>query len=144
MADPVTVGELMHMTVVSASPDMPVAEAAAMMAAERVGSACVLQGSFLVGILTERDVLRAAASGSDLTVSKTSEWMTPDPQSASPDTPADELQQLLAGNAAELYEFNLAALAPLAEQVGPTVAELSQPLTELPAEPNEALLKAAR
>jgi CBS domain-containing protein len=98
VADPVTVGELMHTTVVSASPEMPVAEAAAMMAAKRVGSACVLQGSFLVGILTERDVLRAAASGSDLTVSKTSEWMTPDPQSASPDTPADEAAQIMFRN----------------------------------------------
>jgi CBS domain-containing protein len=88
----------MHTTVVSASPDMPVAEAAAMMAAERVGSACVLQGSFLAGILTERDVLRAAASGSDLTISKTSEWMTPDPQSASPDTPADEAAQIMFRN----------------------------------------------
>jgi CBS domain-containing protein len=58
----------------------------------------VLQGSFLVGILTERDVLRAAASGSDLTVSKTSEWMTPDPQSASPDTPADEAAQIMFRN----------------------------------------------
>ncbi len=33
---------------------------------------------------------------------------------------------------------------PLADKVGPTVAELQQPLTELPEKPNEALLRAAR
>jgi CBS domain-containing protein len=40
-----------------------------MMVRARVGSAVVLQGSWLAGILTERDVLRAAASRSDLTIS---------------------------------------------------------------------------
>ena len=58
------------------------------------------------------------------------------------DTPADELQRLLGGNAAKLYDFDLDKLAPIAATVGPTVAELSEPLTELPAEPNAALLKA--
>jgi hypothetical protein len=56
------------------------------------------------------------------------------------DTDPAELQQLLAVNAAELYDFDLAALAPLAEKVGPTVDEIAQPLTEMPDEPNEALL----
>ena len=57
------------------------------------------------------------------------------------DTDRDELQQLLAGNAARLYDFDLGALAPHAKRVGPTVGELAQPLTELPDHPNEALLK---
>jgi hypothetical protein len=48
---------------------------------------------------------------------------------------------LLAGNAAQLYDFSLDALAPLAAEFGPTVAELSRPLDTLPDEPNEALLK---
>lgn len=58
------------------------------------------------------------------------------------DSPPDELRQILAGTAASLYGFDLDALAPLAEKVGPTVAELAQPLTEMPEHPNEALLKA--
>jgi predicted TIM-barrel fold metal-dependent hydrolase len=53
-----------------------------------------------------------------------------------------ELQQLLAGNTAKLYGFDLDALAPLAAQHGPTVAEIAQPLDRLPDHPNEALLKA--
>ncbi|HEX5096687.1 MAG TPA: amidohydrolase family protein, partial [Acidimicrobiia bacterium] len=58
------------------------------------------------------------------------------------DTDPAELQQLLAQNAAKLYEFDLNALKPLAQQYGPTVGEIHQPLTELPENPNEALLRA--
>jgi predicted TIM-barrel fold metal-dependent hydrolase len=53
------------------------------------------------------------------------------------------LQEVLADNAAKFYDFDLAALAPLAEQFGPTVEELRQPLTEMPADANQALLRAA-
>jgi hypothetical protein len=37
------------------------------------------------------------------------------------------VQQLVGGNAAELYGFDLDALAPLASKVGPTVAEVAEP-----------------
>ncbi|MDE0237494.1 MAG: amidohydrolase family protein [bacterium] len=57
------------------------------------------------------------------------------------DTDPVELQQILAGNAADLYGFDLDALAPLAAQHGPTHGEIAVHLDELPAEPNEALLK---
>ena len=43
-----------------------------------------------------------------------------------------ELRQILAGNAARLYDFDLDALAPLAARVGPTVSEVSVPLDEVP------------
>jgi CBS domain-containing protein len=91
----VTVGDLMHTSVVSAAPDSPVAEAAAAMVREKVGSALVMQGRFLTGILTERDVLRAAASGTDLTKAPVSAWMTPDPQSATTDTSVEDAGQLM-------------------------------------------------
>jgi predicted TIM-barrel fold metal-dependent hydrolase len=51
------------------------------------------------------------------------------------------VQRMLAGTAAELYGFDLDKLRPLADKYGPTVGELSQPLVELPAEPNQALLR---
>jgi predicted TIM-barrel fold metal-dependent hydrolase len=54
-----------------------------------------------------------------------------------------EMQKILAENTAELYEFDLAKLAPLAAAHGPTVEELAVPLDRLPDEPNEALLKGA-
>jgi predicted TIM-barrel fold metal-dependent hydrolase len=57
------------------------------------------------------------------------------------DTPPDELQRILGGNAAKLYGFDLDKLAPLAAKVGPTVEEVARPLVELPENPNGALLK---
>ncbi|MGH3188826.1 MAG: CBS domain-containing protein [Streptosporangiaceae bacterium] len=99
MAEPsrrgLTVGELMHTRVVSIGPDAPVTEAAAAMTREKVGSALVMQGHFLAGILTERDVLRAAASGGDLTSIPVSAWMTRDPQSAEPETPVEDAAQIM-------------------------------------------------
>ena len=59
------------------------------------------------------------------------------------DVPEAEMRKILAENAAKLYDFDLDALAPLAEQYGPTVEEIHQPLEELPAEPNSALLRGA-
>ena len=57
-------------------------------------------------------------------------------------TPEAEMRAILAGNAAQLYDFSLAALAPIADRVGPTVKEIATPLDRLPEQPNEALLKA--
>ena len=90
-----TLKDLMNTSVVTASLDTTVSEAAAGMVRARVGSVVVLQGSFLAGILTERDVLRAAASGEDLSVSLVSAWMSPDPQAASLDMPAEEAAQVM-------------------------------------------------
>jgi CBS domain-containing protein len=87
--------DLMNTRVIATTPDTPVAEAAAGMVQANVGSAVVVQGPFLAGILTERDVLRAAASGEDLSASPVSAWMTPDPQSARPDMSADEAAQIM-------------------------------------------------
>jgi CBS domain-containing protein len=87
--------DLMNTTVVTVEPDTTVTEAAAGMVRARVGSVIVLQGSFLAGILTERDVLRAAASGEDLSVSLVSAWMSADPQAAGLDMSAEEAAQIM-------------------------------------------------
>jgi CBS domain-containing protein len=90
-----TVGELMTTRVVTASPDESLASAAEAMVRQKVGSALIMQGRLLSGILTERDVLRAAASGSDLTSSPVSAWMTKDPEQASTGTLAEDAIQLM-------------------------------------------------
>jgi hypothetical protein len=56
-------------------------------------------------------------------------------------SPAD-MQRILTDNVAKLYDFDVAALKPLADRFGPTRSELAQPLLELPDNPNEALLRA--
>ena len=87
--------DLMTTQVAVTTRDASVAAAAADMVRASVGSAVVMQGSFLAGILTERDVLRAAASGEDLSASAVSAWMTPDPQAACPDTSVEEAAQIM-------------------------------------------------
>jgi CBS domain-containing protein len=54
-------------------------EAAAQMHARGVGAALVMNGELLSGILTERDVLRAVATG-EVEGTKVGAWMTHDPQ----------------------------------------------------------------
>jgi predicted TIM-barrel fold metal-dependent hydrolase len=56
------------------------------------------------------------------------------------DVSVDEKRRLLGLNAADLYDFDIEALAPLVAEHGPTVAELEQPLTELPEGANRALI----
>jgi CBS domain-containing protein len=90
-----TIRDVMTTRMVVAGPDDAIADAAAAMVRQKVGSALIMQGRFLAGILTERDVLRAAASGIDLTNSPVSEWMTKDPEQASPDTPIEDAIQLM-------------------------------------------------
>ncbi len=57
--------------------------------------------------------------------------------------PAD-VRKVLGETAAAIYGFDLEALAPHAAEVGPLVSEVAQPLTQLPDEPNEALLRNAK
>ena len=62
--------------VFSTTPSTPVADVADSMLKGQFGSALVMEGSTLMGIFTERDVLRAAAARADLTSSRVIDWMT--------------------------------------------------------------------
>jgi hypothetical protein len=44
----------------------------------------------------------------------------------------EDLRQVLSGTIAEVYDFDLEALRPIAERVGPTVEEVATPLDEIP------------
>jgi len=68
-------------------------EAAQAMIAESTGSLGVIEGSGLAGIVTERDVLRAAAKGVDLAKEDVASWMTPDPDTVGPEIPVDEVAE---------------------------------------------------
>ena len=48
------------------------------------------------------------------------------------DVPEAEVRKILGTNAAELYGFDLEALAPIVAQIGPTVEELATPLDKVP------------
>jgi CBS domain-containing protein len=92
------VGELMKKGLLSVGPDTTVAEAATMMGERRVGSALVMDGNTLLGIFTERDIVRALGEHFDAAKHQVSEWMTPDPTTVPPDAAArDALKTMLDG-----------------------------------------------
>jgi CBS domain-containing protein len=72
----VTVVEGMSVRVVSVSPDANVCEAIQRMLDEDVGSVAVCDGQKLVGIFTERDVLRLAGAGTDFRSTPVGDVMT--------------------------------------------------------------------
>lgn len=86
-APTITIAEVMSPHPVTARASEPVAVAAAHMRDRRVGSVVVVDQAHAgrpTGILTERDLLRLAAAGSDPATEKVGEWMTPDPEEVDP------------------------------------------------------------
>lgn len=75
-----TVGDIMSRPVVTTRPADTVATAAQRMHERHVGSVVVIDAEDrAIGILTERDMIRIGAAGSDASRAKVSEWMTPEP-----------------------------------------------------------------
>lgn len=89
------VRELIGGTATVCGPDLLLAEAARVMIDERIGSIGVVEGGRLVGILTDRDLVRAAASGVDPGGARVQDWMTPDPDCLSPDTDVEDAAEWL-------------------------------------------------
>jgi acetoin utilization protein AcuB len=57
-----TAGEVMTTNVIVVEPDRPAAAAAALLLSEKIGALPVMEGSRLVGIVTETDFVRAFAA----------------------------------------------------------------------------------
>src|SRR5262245_5358593 len=92
-----TLQQLMSTELVTVDPSATVAEAAQLMSIKRVGSALVVRGDELLGIFTERDIVRALAAEHDAATHAVTDWMTTGPVTLSPETTAvDALQQMLA------------------------------------------------
>jgi len=62
--------------IVKIRPESPLIEAAKAMDSEGLGSVAVTIEDRLLGIFTERDLLRAVAAGAHLATTEVSEWMT--------------------------------------------------------------------
>lgn len=93
-----SVSELMSHTLHRAGASTTVAEAATIMARGRVGSTLVVDGDRLIGIFTERDIVRAVSHSPDAPADPIGHWMTPGPQTVTPGTGAGEaLRMMLAG-----------------------------------------------
>ena len=86
----VEVREVMAPDVATVVSDASVSDAAKVMVKGGFGSVIIVHGKMLVGILTERDVLRAAAEETDLSAALIEDWMTPDPETAEPELETEE------------------------------------------------------
>ncbi len=74
-----TVSDVMSRKLLTVEPTTDLSEAAAKMTERGVGAALVLTGEHVSGILTERDVLRAVATG-PVEGTHVAAWMTRDPE----------------------------------------------------------------
>jgi CBS domain-containing protein len=81
----VKVGDLATSPVVSVRPERALRQAAQVMMEHRTGSTVVLDGGALVGILTERDLLHAVATGMDLDRTRVEQLMSRDVKTIGPD-----------------------------------------------------------
>jgi CBS domain-containing protein len=87
------VGEIMSRDVLAVAPTASLVDAAAQMHDRRVGAVVVLSEGRLVGILTERDVLRAVATGR--VDGAVSEAMTAAPETVEADEPSGQAAALM-------------------------------------------------
>ena len=89
------IADVMTFRVVTAGPDDPVRLAIARMLEESVGSVAVCEGERLVGIFTERDVLRLSGEGSDFAEVRVGDVMTRNPVTLRPDDDVLEAARLM-------------------------------------------------
>jgi citrate synthase len=79
------VRDLMSTPAITCGAEASLEEAARTMAESQTGSVVVAEGTKVIGILTERDLLRAAAAGEDPRTEPTRLWMTSSPDVLGPD-----------------------------------------------------------
>lgn len=79
------IGSLIAGPAQACGPRVTLREAASMMVEGDLGSLIVGDGTSMVGIITERDIMSAVATGADTSTVMVEDWMTADPDSASPE-----------------------------------------------------------
>jgi CBS domain-containing protein len=114
----VNVRSLFRPWVVSVDGDERLADAAGLMQNEQVGSVVVLAGGRFVGILTERDLTRAMAEGTDPRDATAAEYMTATPAAVHLDA---DLHQV----AATMFEFECRHLPVLSEDDSQVIGMVS-------------------
>ncbi|MGH3025951.1 MAG: CBS domain-containing protein [Gaiellaceae bacterium] len=89
------IGGVMRVKLVTARPDQTAAEAIRTMLDAGVGSVLVVDGPGLVGIFTERDVLRLAGIGASFGTVLLRDVMTPSPLSVTSDVSILDAAQMM-------------------------------------------------
>ena len=89
------IADVMRGEFITVAPEDTLGEVAAKMTGLNVGAVVVKDFGRLVGILTERDMLKAMAARVHTSEARVRQWMTADPVTASPDLPVEEASQIM-------------------------------------------------
>ena len=82
--------------VLTVDPTSSIGEAAEKMEAANVGAVVVVEDFVrIVGIVTERDLLRAVAARARAAEARVRQWMTPDPLTIEPETSIEEAARIM-------------------------------------------------
>ena len=90
-----TLADVMRTEVIEVAPEDTLGEVAERMSAVNVGAVVVKDYGRLIGILTERDMLKAMAARVHTSEARVRQWMTEDPLTASADMDVDEAAQVM-------------------------------------------------
>jgi CBS domain-containing protein len=94
-----TVADLMVKDVLTVEPSDTIGEAAEKMNAANVGAVVVVEDMVrIVGIVTERDLLRAVASRARAAEARVRQWMTPNPVTIAPELTIEEAAKIMFEN----------------------------------------------
>ena len=92
------IADVMRPEFITVAPEDTLGEVARKMVDKNMGAVIVKDYGRLVGILTERDMLKAMAARVHTSEARVRQWMTPDPVTITPDTPLDEASQIMLDN----------------------------------------------
>jgi CBS domain-containing protein len=87
--------EIMTSDVLDVEPAETLQVAAQAMKDQKKSSVLVTEDGYLIGILTERDMVKAVAEGIDTEVVHVRDYMTPTPVAVNPDTTVEEAVQIM-------------------------------------------------
>ena len=94
-----TVADVMVKDVLTVEPTSSIGEAAEKMNAANVGAVVVVEDFVrIVGIITERDLLRAVAARARAAEARVRQWMTPDPLTIEPETSIEDAAKVMFEN----------------------------------------------
>ena len=90
-----TLGEVMTKDVLTVEPSDTIGEAAEKMTSHGVGAVVVSDFGRMIGIFTERDLMRAVAGRVHSSEARIREWMTPDPVTMTEDASVEEAGEMM-------------------------------------------------
>jgi CBS domain-containing protein len=131
----VEVSEVMSKEVVTVGPHYNVADVASLMDAKRIGSVIVLEEDRVLGILTERDILKVIGAGEDPKNVAAHEALSDDLYTIAPDASVDEaarkMVQAKVRHLPVIVDDNLIGIVSIRDLVRWSVRDMAE-ATELP------------